>query len=57
MRADEFTNLVASMRAAQKRYFAERTQSALKAAKDLESKVDRILKEKLGDRIQTKLEL
>lgn len=57
MRADKFTNLVADMRSAQKRYFRERTQSALRAARELESKVDLILKEKLGDPIQTKLEL
>ena len=35
-----FVQLVAAMRQAQKRYFKERTQSALKEAKQLEREVD-----------------
>lgn len=37
----EFIKLVRDMRAAQRAYFAQRTRSALQAAKTLESRVDR----------------
>lgn len=38
--SESFMRLVAEMRLAQKRYFAERTQSALKESKRLEKEVD-----------------
>lgn len=44
MKAQAFLDLVGEMRAAQSKYFKERTQSNLIAAKDLEKRVDVVVK-------------
>jgi len=44
MKAQAFLELVGEMRAAQSKYFKERTQSNLIAAKDLEKRVDVVVK-------------
>ena len=41
---DTFKQLVAEMRRNQKQYFATRAKGALIASKELEAKIDRILK-------------
>ena len=38
--SDSFVQLVAAMRSAQRRYFRDKTQSALKESKRLEKEVD-----------------
>ena len=43
MKILEFTELVLKMREAQQKYFKKRDSLSLKAAKDLEKKVDAIL--------------
>ena len=43
MTNEQFRELVREMRAAQKRYFADRTVPNVQAAKTLENKVDRAL--------------
>lgn len=44
---DSFMQLVAAMRQAQKRYFAERSQAALRESKRLEREVDSRIDESL----------
>ncbi len=45
MQADEFIVLVSQMRAAQKKYFKNRLQGDLIAARDLEGRVDKALRD------------
>lgn len=45
MTTGELAELVRDMRAAQKRYFRDRTSEALHASKELESRVDRVLRD------------
>lgn len=55
---ETFFNLVRDMRKAQKQYFATRTGSALKAAKQLERAVDEHIKkveQQAIDRLQPRL--
>lgn len=51
MTITELARLVAEMRTAQRAYFRTRSESNLKAAKDLEAKVDR----KIADLLEPRL--
>lgn len=52
MTLEEFTKLVAEMRAMQKAYFRRRTPEALETSKQLEKRVDEAL-EQLTDKSRT----
>lgn len=45
MKADDFVQLVTDMRAAQKAYFKQRTQSNMRASMEIERQVDQALAE------------
>jgi hypothetical protein len=51
----DFARLVWQMRQAQKKYFKERTQSGLRASKELERKVDEELQQIIKEAVQAKL--
>jgi hypothetical protein len=55
MNSNQLASLVKEMRDAQKKYFKERTQSALTASKDLEKKVDQEVEKILNREVQTNL--
>lgn len=55
MKAQEFTDLVARMRAAQKAYFRTRSYSDLDESKRLEREVDNALRASLTDEDQLSL--
>lgn len=50
----EFVELVAKMRVAQKEYFKHRTNGRLVTAKELEAKVDKAIKDLLTEKEENK---
>lgn len=51
MNNEHFFKLVTEMRTLQKRYFATRDKTTLQRSKDVESRIDKIIEEKLSNQI------